>query len=1182
MREVVEQIITNKYDYEKGSLDFSCAKLECEIRQGEVWEGSFRIYATEGKYTKGYVSSTDPRMECLTTEFVGTQEEIRFCFHGEYMEEGEVVRGEFNVVSNRGEYYLPYVVTVVYSVPESSVGPVKNLFHFANLAKSNWQEAVKLFYSPEFAKVLKAGDSQVYLMYKGLSTKEGNEQCVEEFLIATHKKQQVEYIPSKKKILLDAPIGVAEEMINVMRNGWGYTRLEVLTEGDFLYAEKTIITEDDFLGNYFSLPIYIDGSRLHGGRNFGKITLKSAYAQVDVPVEVCEKINVKLLEKGRSRKKNIVKLMGFYEKFRMKKISSATWIKETIRIIDKMVAMDEKDAATRLFQAQMLITCERYNEAGWILEHVGDLLDKENSAALEAYYLYLNTLLKKDEFFVKDTAEKVMRIYREHGKDWRVAWLLLFLAEEYNRDPLAKWNFLEVQCRNGCSSPLIYVEAALLVNNNPTLLRKLGAFELQILNYGCKKGMLSQEVVEQILYLSERTKEYSPVLLDILSRCYEKKSDVRVLKEICTLLIKGHKVGHKYFNWYAKGVEEELRIINIYEYYMLSMDLQEEREIPKQALLYFSYQNNLDFVHSAYLYAYVAKRRFRASDIYDSYQKRIEFFIKDQLQKKHINADLAYLYQEFLDPQDLEQSAAEALGMILYSNELHFSKPGMRNVIVCRADIEREIRYSVNNDKAMVPLYGMDYSMIFEDVRGNYFATGVEYSGKVLMEPEHFIAKVSEVVSDDYLLDIYLCNKWEGDSADEKMLKRWLRLLEQDIVSAEKKRKLTLQVLQYYFDIQDKVRLEEYLRSLSGTGPVNRERAQIIRYLVLCDKFEEAYSWLQTYRVNGVEEKILLYLLEYRMESVDYAYDNLLLKYTYQLFIKGKYSNKTMQYLMQHYQGLLRNLREIWKASKCYELQGREFAERILVQTLFTGMYIGEQTEIFKEYVYAGAAAQVEDAYLIKNSCDYFLNEQIIPQEILTEIGRLQKVEHSVPGICKLAYLKYYADNQDEIQVGDRQVIGEFIEDMLQKEICLKCMVELRRFSEHQLLLADKTIVEYQAQNSGTVRLHYLIMKGNDETGEYITENMQSVAGKIYFKEFVLFGGESLQYYITEEFDAVERLTESGTSRKSEEYDGEQNGKYAMINDIILSKNMQDYNTCNTLLEEYYRKEFMTRKLFGF
>lgn len=1178
MREVVEQIITNKYDYEKGSLDFSCTKLELEIRQGEVREGSFRIFSTEGKYTKGYVSSTDLRMECLTTEFVGNEEEIRFCFHGEHMEEGEVVRGEFCVVSNRGEYYLPYVVTVVYTVPDSSEGPIKNLFHFANLAKSNWREAVKLFYSPAFAKVLKAGDRQVYLTYLGLSSKEGNEQCVEEFLISTHKKQQVEYIPAKRTLLLEAPIGVAEELVPIMRNGWGYTRLEVVTEGDFLYIEKTVITEEDFLGNYFNLPIYIDSTKLHGGRNFGRITLKSAYIKLDIPVEVREKVNVKLLEKGRERKKNVVKLMGLYEKFRIKKISSATWIKETIRIIDKMVAVDEKDAATRLFQAQMLITCERYNEAGWILEHVGDLLDGEASAPMEAYYLYLNTLLKKDEFYTKDTAEKVMRIYREHGRDWRVAWLLLFLSEEFNRDPVAKWNFLETQFKNGCRSPLIYVEAVQLVNNNPTLLRKLGDYELQILNYAGKRGMISLEVLEQILYLTGRVKEYSPILCSILAGCYERKADVRVLKEICTLLIKGNKVGEQYFKWYAKGVDEELRIINIYEYFMLSMDLQKEQGIPKQALLYFSYQNNLDYEHSAYLYAYVAKRRFREPDVYDSYHKRIEFFIKEQLQKKHINADLAYLYQEFLDPGDLNLPMAEALAAVLYGNELQFEEEDIRSVIVRRAGLNRENVYPVNNDKAVVPLYGADYCLAFEDVHGNRFVSRIEPAKQELMEPDGFVAAVSEVINDNLLMDLYLCEKEQ--EADEEMCRRWLRLLEQDVITTEKKRELTLKVLQYLFDKQDRARLEEYLESVDGDVLNCKERAQIVRYLVLCDKFTKGYEWLTSYRVSGVEEKILLHLLEYRMEETEFQYEKMLLKYAYQLFVKGKYSSKSIEYLMEHYQGLLRNLREIWNASKRYDVQRREFAERILVQTLFSGMYIGEQTEIFKEYVYAGAAAQIEDAYLIKNSYDYFMNEQILPQEILTEIGRLEKVEHSVPGVCKLAYLKYFADNQDEIQTGDRVVICQFIEDMLQKEICLKCMVDLRRFSEHQLFLADKTIVEYQALGSGMVRMHYLIMKGNEESGEYITENMQSVAGKIYCKEFVLFGGESLQYYITEEFDGAERLTESGTCRKSEEYDGEQNGKYAMINDIILSKSMQDYSTFDTLLEEYYRKEFLTQKMF--
>lgn len=1182
MREVVEQILTSEYNFEKGTLDFSCAKVEIEIAQGEVAEGCFMIYAPEGKYTKGIISSTDPRMECLTTEFVGSEAEIQFCFYGDRMKEGEVLRGEFNVISNRGEYYLPYVVTVAYSVPESSVGPVKNLFHFANLAKSNWQEAVKLFYSEAFAKVLKNGDEQVYLTYLGLSAKPGNEQCVEEFLIATNKKQKVEFIPSRKALSLSASNEVTEEMITILRNGWGYTHLKVHTEGEFLFTEKSMITDDDFLGNYCNLPLYIDSSKLHAGRNFGSIELIGAYGKVSIPVEVKRsRVNEKQWEKEHARKKYILKLMGFYEKFRLKKMSSATWIKETIRIIDKMVAIDEKDAATRLFQAQMLITCDRVNEAGWILEHVGDLIETEPSPALEAYYLYLNTLLKKDEFYTKEITEKVTRIYREHGEDWRVAWLMLFMSGDYNRDPVERWNFLEKQYSNGCRSPLIYVEAMQQLAANPTLLRKLGGFELQVLYYGAKREMISLEVLDQLLYLTERVREFSNVLFFILERCYEKKADVRVLKEICTLLIKGNKTGSKYFTWYAKGVAEELRIINIYEYFMLSMDIQEEPAIPKQALLYFAYQNNMDYERSAYLYYYVAKRRYQATEIFDSYHKRIEFFIIEQLQKEHINVHLAFLYNEFLREDMLTIPLAESFAHVLHCHEIHVEQGGFRNVIVCRANRKSEQTYPLINDKAAVPFYGLAEAILFEDNRGNRYVKNVEYRNIKLMSAEKFLQTTAGLVNNNVLLDLCVYEKNKANTeVQEDELQRWLRLLENDAVTDSVKRELILKVLAFYHDTRDVGRMTECLDTLSGEWLSARERAEVIRYLVLYEKFDDAFEWLEGYRCNDVDDKILMHLLEYRIEQQGFVYEKTVMDYTYGLFVKGKYSQALILYMMEYYVGLLRNLREIWKASKRYEIDRRLFCERILIQAMFSGMYIGEQTEIFKEYVYYGPDSRVEEAYLRKNSYEYFTNDLIIPQELLVEIGRLHKEGVKIAEICMLAYLKYYADNQDEIQAGDREAIADFIADMLQKGICLKCMVELRRFCEHQLFLADKSIIEYRAVDSGMVRLHYLLMKGNDEAGEYITECMEPAFGSVYFKEFVLFGGESLQYYITEEFNGEERLTESGTCIRGEESEGEQCGRYALINDIILSKNMGDESTFNSLLEEYYKKEFYNKTFF--
>ena len=67
---------------------------------------------------------------------------------------------------------------------ERSLGDIKNLFHFANLAKTDWREAVDLFYSSEFISLFDGTEGSYESLYRGLSEIPGNEQNVEEFLIS--------------------------------------------------------------------------------------------------------------------------------------------------------------------------------------------------------------------------------------------------------------------------------------------------------------------------------------------------------------------------------------------------------------------------------------------------------------------------------------------------------------------------------------------------------------------------------------------------------------------------------------------------------------------------------------------------------------------------------------------------------------------------------------------------------------------------------------------------------------------------------------------------------------------------------------------------------------------------------------------------------------------------------------
>lgn len=1183
MREAIEEILDGTYDYEKGALDFSCAKLEIELQKGEIYEGSFTVYASRGKYTTGYVFSSDPRMECMTTRIQGNKEEVSYRFHGEWMKEGEVSKGEFRIVSNKGEYYLPYVVMVVHSVPQSSEGPIKNLLHFTNLAKKDWKEAVKIFYAPDFVKVLKDTGEQTRLYYQGLSVQEGNEAHVEEFLIAAGKKERIEYLVTEKKIELENPVGMVEQSLNIFRNGWGYTKLEVECQGDFLFVEKELITEDDFLGNRFTLPVFVDAGLLHKGKNPGRILLRSQGVEISVPVTVS---NLSLqddeLADRQEHKKNVMNLVQSFQNYRLKKMNKTDWLKETTRIVERMVATNEKDVETRLYQAHLLITKEQINEAGWVLEHTGELIEGEISPVLEAYYIYLNTLLRKEEGFSGEMSWQVTKIYHECGEDWRVAWLLLYLTDEYGRNPVTRWNFLKEQFENGCRSPLIYLEALLLVNTNPTLMRVLDEFEIQILYYGRRHECIGLELLEQAISLMERVRDYHPLLLRFLMDCYKKKNDTRVLKEICSQLIKRNKPDKTAYEWFVKGIEAEIRITNLYEYFMMTLDLDEEMVIPRAALIYFTYQTNLDYLHSAYLFYYVTMKQHEFPDIYRNYAPRIELFLGEQIQKNRINPHLAYLYKRYLNVKTINEENSGNLSKLLFSNEIRLKQKDIRAVIVCQPNHLMEQRYPVNGDRVWIPLYGKECCVLFENMQGTRLISSVEYTIQKLMSPMSLLNQIMPYVKNNPAMDIYLQEiSAKSIEVSEDELERWKRLAEYTYLPDFMRAEIVIDILRHFYGNDDKQQLAKYLRTLAGAYMTPQQRGEIIRYMVLCDEQERACEWMEFYGNCKVEDRILLRLLETRIESGKNPDIHKLVSQAYGLLKKGIYSGILVQFLMQHYQGMTRDLRNIWSTARNYKMDRKSLCERILVQVLFSGYYVAEQAEIFKEYTLAGGDEQIIAAYLEKKSYEFFAEDQLISGEVLREISRLHVTGKNVSQICKLAYIKYYAENVEEVQPEDAPVIKAFLERMLQEGIHLRSFWKLREYVTMPMHVQDKTIVEYHTSKDKQPVIHYLIMNEEGIGGDYVAEPMEQVLGGVFTKEFVLFFGESVQYYIVEEETGGEgKLTLSGTRRKGDLSGEDMPGKYGIINDIIMSKAMQDYDTLDDLLEEYFKKDFYNQQLF--
>ena len=222
----------------------------------------------------------------------------------------------------------------------------------------------------------------------------------------------------------------------------------------------------------------------------------------------------------------------------------------------------------------------------------------------------------------------------------------------------------------------------------------------------------------------------------------------------------------------------------------------------------------------------------------------------------------------------------------------------------------------------------------------------------------------------------------------------------------------------------------------------------------------------------------------------------------------------------------------------------------------------------------------MEEAFLSQCAYDYFTRDRVTEGEVFQEIQAMYYRGEPVRKICRLAFLKYYAEMREE---RNEKVLGlaeQFLKEFLAEGIHLEFFREYGEIPQVLHDMADKAIIEYHSTPGARVCLHYVFSRQGDEAGEYTAEYMQEVFGSVFVKEFVLFFGETVQYYITEEKNGEEQLTESGTLQKSDIRSEETDSRYQMVNDIVISRNLQDYDTLENLLEEYRKKDFLNGQLF--
>ncbi len=1160
MKRKIDQLLNGIFEYETPKLILSEERIDASVRKGESVRGSFTIENTAEKKAKGFLYTESPRVGFEPTAFSAVSERILYEIDTKGLQEGEVLEGAFTIASSFGEKHLPYRITIRPSEVCTLAGPFENLEEFRKEAQADFQKAYVFFVSADFKRLLQKVRPDLLLLYEGMMTQSLNYQSLEEFLIAAGLKENVKVRADRESVSYGVLTQTIQEKIILTKNSWGFLRLHVSVDAPFLKVEREIVTTEEFIGSTYTLNYLIQRAKLHPGRNFGRITIEGSGQKFVFEVVAHGGLSRRGNLNLKAQHRRTAEIYRLYLDYRLNRIEKKEWVQRSQEALGEYRKAGGNHGFMDLLEVQLLFGAGKEEEACLLLEKLEQHKQKMQTPEIRGYFLYLTTFYNQDKKYLDYAAEKLEELSLRNPENWKLLWFLMQLRETFRRHPGQKLDAIREQFIRGSASRLLYLEAAFVLQSSPLLLKKLESFELRVLDLMVKEDLLNGELVMQLVELSGRYREYSKELFILLTKVYEKYPSRSLVRAINGLLLKGRKKGAVYFPWYEKGVEEDIRMTGLYEYYIESMEAPVEKPLPQIIRMYFSYNNTLDYRKKAFVYANVIRNKETDQKSYQSYRPAMEKFMIDQLMASHINHDLAFLYQTFVTKAILNKRLAEKLSKLLFTHEVVLEKEFSGSVVVLHGELEQEQKVTVRNRKAKVQLYTDDYQIFLEDEEGNRSISSISFTVQPFLQVPEFWEYCKELSPDAPGMLLYFVNRARRDGGIQKeTVRSFIGLLSLEGIREGYKKEIRQEILDYYANNPKEESRYDDLRELDLAPFVETDKYKLIDLMVSEGMSKEAFSLLSVYGPENVNLHSLVSLCHRMILSWEYEEDEMLLALCYYCFAHEKYDEIVLTYLLRYYDGPVEQMERLWKRGDEFQADTFLLEEKILAMILFTQTGAKGSEAIFDSYRRGLGRKRILRAYVIYMSYHYLVKEEEAGEPVFRYIERgfaKGKIEEDV---CLLALLKYYS-GLPELTAEQRENSERLLTVYTNRGIHLACFKNFPEELQRAFQLYDKTFVEYRANPKALVRIRYRIDSPERAEGTVHAEPMNHVFEGIFIKEFTLFYGETLTCRVEEEWNGEQKFSEE-TEWRCKETDPFKSTQFDLLNQLseaVKEKNLED------------------------
>ncbi len=667
-----------------------------------------------------------------------------------------------------------------------------------------------------------------------------------------------------------------------------------------------------------------------------------------------------------------------------------------------------------------------------------------------------------------------------------------------------------------------------------------------------------------------------------LKSAYHRNGSRDMLSAICSALIRNTATDAESFFWYQRGVQAELKLTNLYEYFMLAVPEDYAEPLPKNLLLYFQMEDSLGSAQKALLYANIIRHQEQDSEIYRSYRPQIEEFMLDELLKRHQSENLAVIYERFLVEELLTIDFAEALADVMFLRKLSCADRRIRQVQVLYEQLQKRILVPLVGGQALIPVYTPGVEIFLVDEQGNCYASSVPYTLKRLMNEQQYVKCCQKLLRYHQGLYLHLCDgmsRYHVITANN--VEHYKRILKIDGFTSQYKENVRQEILQFYYANHELDELDREFFTTETSSMTPKDRAKYTEILLLKGLYEEAWSMIWRHGYVLVKVKLLIKLATWRIREAGYEEDRFLLQLCLFIFRQHKYNESILEYLAGYYCGPAKIMEALWQEAREFELNVFDLEERLLGQMLFTGEVRDSAFEIFRDYYNLGGDGLVSRAYLTWISFEDFVKGNPVPEGVYEYLEKAIAWEENLADVCGLAYLRNLSKRR-HLNEPQRIRAKRMTISYVKRRLRFSFMKPLLERLGEPYLLEGRTFVEYRANPSHKVILHYVMDTPREKNCNYIAERLYPSEQGVFVKEFTLFYGERLTWFVTEIQEDGTEISTPDRSCLEEREDGLLTGtKYADIYEMARALSEQRISELEERLVAYGKKNFMVETLFA-